>query len=219
MLKRETMPWCIDLHIHTRRYSPCAESLDPQHLPALLPRMGVSGIVITEHDHLWPRRDIDALNRELTAGRIYRGVEVSSRNGHFIVIGITSMAGITPGISARALIQTARSQDAAVILAHPHVHYSQTRCPLDVLEMPAGIDAVEVASTITVGEAAEYARECATHLGCAMVGGSDAHALSQVGRTFTFFSTLPADESELADAIRNGRCAAGRAIDSMAAAG
>lgn len=219
MVKPETIPWCIDLHVHTRRFSPCAESLDPQLLPAVLSRLGVSGIVITEHDHLWPRRDIEALNRDLPAGRIYRGVEVSSRNGHFIVIGMKTMAGIEPGVSARALIQTARSQNAAVILAHPHVHYSQTRCQLDVLEMPAGIDAVEVASTITIGEAAEYARECAEHLGCAMVGGSDAHALSQVGRTFTFFSTLPADESELADAIRNGRCAAGRAIDSMVAAG
>ena len=167
--------------------------------------------MITEHDHLWPRCDIDELNRRLPSGRIYRGVEVSSSNGHFVVIGLERMDGIRPGISARTLIRRARSQQAAVILAHPHIHYSQTQDQLAVLEMPAGIDAIEVASTMTIGEAAQQAQTCAKQIGCAMVGGSDAHALSQVGHSFTILSTLPSDESELAAVIRNGACRPGRA--------
>ncbi len=213
MEKRAKISWYIDLHVHSRRFSPCAESLDPLQLPALLSGRHLSGIVITEHDHLWPRSDIDELNRRLPSGRIFRGVEVSSSNGHFVVIGLERMDGIRPGISAQALIRKARSQDAAVILAHPHIHYSQTKNQLDALEMPAGIDAIEVASTITVGEAAQQAQACARQIGCAMVGGSDAHALSQVGQAFTTFAALPSDESELAAAIRNGACRPGRASD------
>ena len=79
----------IDLHVHTRRYSPCAEALDPDHLPERLESLGLDGLVITEHDHLWSTEDIEYLNRRMRHGRIYRGVEVSSRNGHFIVIGKT----------------------------------------------------------------------------------------------------------------------------------
>lgn len=213
MEKHAKISWHIDLHVHTRRFSPCAESLDPRQLPALLSRRPLSGIVIAEHDHLWPRCDIDELNRQLPSGRIFRGMEVSSSNGHFVVIGLERMDGIRPGISARALISKARSQKAAVILAHPHIHYSQTQDQLDVLEMPAGIDAIEVASTMTIGEAAQQAQAWARQIGCAMVGGSDAHALSQVGQSFTTFSTLPSDEKELAEAIRNGACRPGRAND------
>lgn len=78
--------------------------------------------------------------------------------------------------------------------------------------MPAGIDAIEVASTMTIGEAAQQAQTYAAQIGCAMVGGggSDAHALSQVGQSFTTFFTLPSNESELAAAIRNGACRPGR---------
>jgi predicted metal-dependent phosphoesterase TrpH len=211
--KHAKISWHIDLHVHTRRFSPCAESLDPWRLPELLSQMRLDGIVITEHDHLWPRREIDELNRSLPSTRIYRGVEVSSSNGHFVVIGLERMVGIRPGISARDLIRRARSQQAAVILAHPHIHYSQTQDQLDMLEMPAGIDAIEVASTMTTGEAAQQAQRCARQIGCAMVGGSDAHALSQVGQSFTIFSTYPSDEIALAAAIRNGACRPGRAGD------
>lgn len=213
MEEHTNIAWRVDLHVHTRRFSPCAESLDPQQLPALLSRGRLGGIVITEHDRLWPRSDIDELNRYLTSARIFRGVEVSSSNGHFVVIGLKRMDGIRPGISARALIRKARSQDAAVILAHPQIHYSQTHDQLDVLEMPAGIDAIEVTSTMTIGEASHQAKACARQIGCSMVGGSDAHALSQVGQAYTTFSTLPCDESELAAAIRSGHCRPGRAGD------
>ena len=215
MVEFENNLWRVDLHVHTRRYSPCAESLDPQQLPALLARRHLNGIVIAEHDRLWPRIDIEELNRNLPFGRIFRGVEVSSRNGHFVVIGLDRLNGIQPGISARALIKKARSQSAAVILAHPQIQYSQTQRQLDVLEMPAGIDAVEVASTMTAGSGSIQAQSVARQLGCGMVGGSDAHALSQVGRAFTIFSALPANERELAAAIREGRCTVGRVEDGV----
>lgn len=204
------MNWYIDLHVHSRRYSPCAESLDPLDLPAVLAQRHLNGIVITEHDRLWKKRDIKALNRDLKYGRIYRGVEVSSRNGHFIIIGLEHMDDIQSGISARTLIQKARSQSAAVILAHPQIHYRHTTCQLDAREMPVGIDAVEVASSVTIGPAAAQAEAFASQMGCASVGGSDAHSPSQVGLAFTAFSRLPANERELAAAIRSGCCIPGR---------
>lgn len=201
------MPWRVDLHVHTRRFSPCAESLDPERLGLRMKACGLHGVVITEHDRLWPEADIVRLNRRLVGRRIYRGVEVSSRNGHFVVIGLKHMRGIKPGISAEELVHVTHCQDAAVILAHPQITYSQMHEPLALSEMPTGIHAVEVASTVTVGRSADEVAAFARKTGLVMVGGSDAHFLEQVGQVATCFARLPTDEDELAADIRNGRCA------------
>ncbi len=202
------MQWRVDLHVHTRRYSPCAESLDAECLPEYMQHCGLHGLVITEHDHLWPEKEIRRLNRRLNGARIYRGVEVSSRHGHYLVIGLTRLDGIAPGIGAQKLIRLAREGEAAVILAHPMLRYSQMQASLDLAAVSAGVDAVEVASTVTVGRQMEEARVFARRLGCAQVGGSDAHCLAQVGREVTLFPQLPDNERELADLIRQGRCRA-----------
>lgn len=207
---KDTAPlqWRVDLHVHTRRYSPCAESLDPKRLPAAITAMGLDGVVITEHDHLWSPSEIEALNRNLSGQKIYRGVEISSRNGHFLVIGLDRLDALHPGVSARNIVRQAREQGAAVIWAHPLLEYSQISVPLNFSNMPDGIDAIETASTVTFGCQAAEVGAYARQFGYSLVGGSDAHTLSQVGKAFTLFDHLPADEKEMAAAICSGRCTA-----------
>lgn len=200
----------IDLHVHTRRYSACAEGLNPDRLPERMAQAGIDGLVITEHDYLWSREDIARLNRGLNKGRIYRGVEVSSCNGHFVVIGLQTLSGIARGIDISSLVQLARVQEAAIIWAHPQQCYSNTAAPCTFMHLPDNIDAVEVASSITEGERSREAMAMAGRMGWAQVGGSDAHILKQVGCAVTRFESLPADESALAKAIRSGRCTAQR---------
>ena len=43
----------FDLHMHTRRYSPDSV-IDPFDLVRRAQEIGLDGIVITEHDCLWP---------------------------------------------------------------------------------------------------------------------------------------------------------------------
>lgn len=200
--------WQIDLHVHTRRFSPCAESLDPLLLPQVMSRRGLHGVVITEHDHLWPPLEIAELNRSCVGKRIYAGVEISSRHGHFLVIGLDHLDNLPPGVSAHRIVREAKSQGAAVIWAHPLLKYSQIRNPIKLYNTPGGIDAIEVASTVTFGTQTDELRDHAGQKGIAMVGGSDAHSLAQVGQAFTLFAHMPADEKELAAAIRSGRCKA-----------
>jgi predicted metal-dependent phosphoesterase TrpH len=199
---------CVDLHVHTRRYSPCAEGLDPVRLVDCLAPTRLQGLVITEHDHLWASEDIAALNRSLTYGRIYRGVEVSSRNGHFIVIGLDRLPPPPPGISADDLIDYVRPSDAVVIWAHPYLMYDSTVAALSADRMPQAIDALEVASSITTGKHSRRAQALAIRRGWAAVGGSDAHTIGQVGAAYTLLTELPADEKALALAIRQGCCRA-----------
>lgn len=196
------------MHVHTRRYSPCAETLDPNQLHRIMELSDLDGLVITEHDRLWPMEDIALLNRQLENRRIYRGVEVSSSNGHFIVIGLERLVGIGPGIGIEKLLHLVEADQAAIIWAHPQLYYGNTPNPLKGGDMPEGLHAVEVASSLTVGQDILLAKALARRMNCATVGGSDAHAPGQVGCAFTLFPDLPGDEQSLAAAIRKGCCAA-----------
>jgi hypothetical protein len=212
MVEEPAFPYRIDLHVHTRRFSPCAESLDPEQLPRCIARAGLQGVVITEHDQLWPTEAVAAMNRSMTAGRIYRGIEVSSRNGHFIVIGLERLGPLAPGISVDALLGYAYRCDAAVIWAHPYLNYGAISQPLAAEDMPDAIHAVEVFSGVTRDEHSRQARSLAERRGWAAVGGSDAHSIGQVGSAYTCFAELPADEKALAAAIRQGRCRSARRL-------
>lgn len=196
----------VDLHVHTRRYSPCAECLDPAQLLQHLSPTGLQGLVITEHDHLWSGDEISELNNTLPYGRIYRGVEVSSRNGHFLVIGLKQRDLPKRGIPIDALLRHIHGKDTAIIWAHPYLNYGSLAEPLSGDEMPGRIDAVEVASSVTLGENHQKAMQMAKDRGWTAVAGSDAHALGQVGFAHTLFQELPEDETALAAAIREGRC-------------
>jgi predicted metal-dependent phosphoesterase TrpH len=198
----------VDLHVHTCRYSPCAESLDPEHLALAMRTSGLDGLVIAEHDRLWTAEDIARLNNGLGRKRIYRGVEISSRNGHFVVIGLDGLDGIQPGIGVEDLIGAIDVQQAAIIWAHPYLRYGNIASPLESSEMPRGLHAVEVASGVTHGKESAATRALARRMGWAAVGGSDAHIPGQVGCAYTLLAELPEDEKHLAAVIRKGLCTA-----------
>lgn len=200
----------MDLHVHTCRYSACAETLDPGQLPLIMARRGLHGVVLTEHDQLWSAAEIAALNRNLAGRRIYRGVEVSSRHGHFLVIGLDDLDGIRKGMAIEELAARARAAGAAVVWAHPLNNYSNTSHCLTLETMPPGIHAVETAGGRTRADSAALAMAYARRMGCTPVAGSDAHVIDQVGSAYTRFARLPRDEKALAAAIVAGRC---RTID------
>lgn len=204
--KGPSLPVRIDLHVHTRRYSACAPSLASDQIVDILNGGQLDAVVITDHDVLWPEEEIQALNTKLRRGRIYRGIEASSCNGHFVIIGIDDRHAIHPGDPLESLALAAHAQGAVVIWAHPHQRYSQITQPLDDMRLPVGIDAIEVASTVTTGEAASDAQEVAKRHGLPMVAGSDAHCLVAVGQALTRFAQLPVDEGALAELIRSGQC-------------
>ena len=205
----------VDLHVHTRRYSPCAELLDPELLVNRLRYSRLDGIVVTEHDNLWSREEIRELNAGLRGKRFYRGVEVSSSLGHFVVIGLDDLDGIEPGVSIDRLVQGARKSRAAVILVHNHLSNYTADSHFNVQSIPYGIDAIEVASTITFGANQLKAESLAKDKGWSQVAGSDAHCIDRVGHTFTAFPELPADEKTLAKAICMGMGVPLRADDSV----
>lgn len=191
----------IDLHVHTSKGSPCAESHDPLTLTDTMVKNDLQGIVITEHNTLWSQHEIEKLNTGLKNRKIYRGMEISSGNHHFILIGIGNSDKLYAGIPPDILMEIVNSQGGIVILAHP---YSGCR-KNETISYPPGLTAVEVMSTVTREEDFIKAIDSCSRHHLKPVAGSDAHCNSKVGDFYTVFPSLPANETELAVMIRKGQ--------------
>jgi predicted metal-dependent phosphoesterase TrpH len=194
------VPFAIDLHVHTRAHSECAELMPPEALPDAVRARGLSGVVIAEHDAMWSAEEMAAVASALGPDRrVYSGIEVTSAEGHIVVIGLRGMSGVEKGMTVAKLAQLAARDGAALILAHPH---RDRPSPYEVV--PPGLHAIEVCSSSTHGEATSRALALAESHGLHRVAGSDAHAPRSVGSCYTLFHALPASASELALMIRAG---------------
>lgn len=192
----------IDLHVHTSFGSACAELHHPDTLPAAMEKQELDGVVITEHNTVWPGEKIIEFNRRLPHHRrLYRGIEVSTSICHVVVIGLDCFEGIYPGMPPERLIEKAENNQAAAILVHPFLPSTGFDPERERLE---GFHGVEVASTMTHGNFRKQTLALCRKK-CAMpVAGSDAHCPSNLGKAFTVFPFLPVDEKELALMIRHG---------------
>ena len=188
----------IDLHVHTSRYSPCAECLEPGELLVAARRAGLEGVVVTEHDVLWAAEEVASLQGRVSEVRLFRGFECTVQGAHLVVIGLDDAARLYRGMRFEAAVEIARQDGAAVILAHPFRDSDLEGLPLSL------VDAVEVASTSFTADEAVRAWRLARRLGKPTVAGSDAHALPLVGWAWTELPALPGDELALAEVIRSG---------------
>src|SRR6187200_2127761 len=88
----------FDLHMHTKRYSPDSD-IDPFHLLRQAKLNGLDGIVITEHDRLWPEDELEELRAAQPDLIILGGIEVSARDGDVLCYGVTHLTGIRRGVA------------------------------------------------------------------------------------------------------------------------
>lgn len=188
----------FDLHVHTGRYSQCAETVDPYRLGEAAARAGVDGLVITEHDVLWQDEELEMLRLRTPEVRIFRGIEVTARGCHVVVIGIDDAALLERGMAPTDVVDVAHSLGGIAILAHPFRDADPAILPLQLF------DALEVASTSFSRADAVRAIELAKDLGIPPVAASDAHALGHVGWAWTELPEQPRDERQLAELLKHG---------------
>ena len=189
----------VDLHVHTRRYSGCAEFLDPWDLGAAMSNSGIDGVVLTEHDAWWSDGELGTLRKRCHPRRLYRGIELTACDGHVVALGVTGALPIDKSRSVAMTAKAVASLGGFCILVHPlrsRQDWQRTA--------PAGIGAVEIASTVTVGDTIEASRALALSWGLPTVAGSDAHALDRVGYCYTRFPVCPESEVELCRLLRAG---------------
>ncbi len=188
----------LDLHVHTGRYSQCAEFVDPYRIEEHALRAGLDGVVLTDHDVLWEEEELAVLQDLSPAVRFYRGIEVSAAEAHLVIVGLDDAGLFQRGIPVAEACAIAHRFSACVILAHPYRETDPAGVPVPL------VDAVEVGSTSFNAAEAALARRLARRFGKPAVAASDAHALSRIGWAWTEFPEEPRSEQELAAAIAAG---------------
>jgi predicted metal-dependent phosphoesterase TrpH len=190
-----------DLHVHTN-YSRDGES-SIEEILRVAEEEGLDAIAITDHD------SVDGAKRALTipsAVLVIPGIEVSTKQGHLLVLGVTEI--IPSGLDVIDTVNIARRMGALLILPHPYHIWRHGVARRKKAGMMV-VDAVEVFnSRYIVGSANNKAARIAKRLGKPCVGGSDAHNAKFVGFGRTYVDAeknIPA----ILDAIRAGKVTCG----------
>lgn len=190
-----------DLHVHTN-YSKDGES-SVEEILRQAEKEGLDAIAITDHDTVEGAKKALTLQSSVL---VIPGIEVSTKQGHLLVLGVTEI--IPPGLDVVATVEIARRMGALAILPHPyHIwrHGVARRKKAGI----AVVDAVEAFnSRYIVGSANKKAARIACRLGKPCVGGSDAHNAKFVGFGRTYIEsekTVPA----ILSAIRVGKVSCG----------
>ena len=190
----------IDLHCHTRVYSACS-ALTPDALVRAARARGLDGVVLTEHDALWPLDEIERMRRELDFV-VLRGVEVTTDAGHVLVYGLHAFSACGTLDELSGLVE---AQGALMFLAHPGRSYGTA-----AIDIPSRFASVEsqngTEGLLQNDNASAVARRCALP----GIGGSDAHSVREAGVCATRFGRPVSDEASLMEALRAGAYSACR---------
>ena len=208
----------FDMHIHTTAGSPDS-SLSPRELVSEARRIGLTGVVITEHNG-WPRHDFEDFARDLDIVLI-RANEVYTNMGHIITIGQDKIAGMVT--SVQDLREAVDNAGGFMIIAHPFRYLFEPSGILsrnilfeDPQSIPATpeeaaehtifrlVDAIEVVNGANNIAENRFAQEVAAALGFRGTGGSDAHSRQGIGLGSTMFHGDVRNERDLMEALRTG---------------
>jgi hypothetical protein len=133
---------------------------------------GLRGIAITDHDSIGG--DIEA--KELSQGEflIIPGIEVSSRDGHILGLGVSEP--IPRDLPAAETVELIKEQGGIAIAAHP---FGLGRRMGSVFK--AKFDAIEVFNSRAYFISNSLARKFAKRNNLPMTAGSDAHYPDEIG--------------------------------------
>ena len=184
----------FDLHIHSNYSSDSNLSVDDILNHAVRKRL--DGIAICDHNTVEGSLCAIQRARELNLSLIViPGIEISTSDGHLIVLGIRE--NIQSDLPVSETIMIARQKGAVVIAPHPFKKNSIGYAAKEA-------DAIETFNSRCMFGENERAKDLALSLGISEVGGSDSHLLSTIGLGFTEIDAHRSENSVL-ESIRKGK--------------
>jgi predicted metal-dependent phosphoesterase TrpH len=195
----------FDLHMHTTRHSPDSE-MDPIALVRQARKIGLDGVVITEHDWLWTEQELEELRAAVPGLVVLAGVEVTATEGHFLAYGVTNPFAVPKGIGIAELCREIHRQGGAVVAAHPF-RWGQ---PFDAIlrEQKPELDGLELMTDHMDPECRQRAAEIFRQHRLAGLGSSDAHQEATLGVCYSEFEATIRTCTDLVNAIRSRRVVA-----------
>ena len=193
----------FDLHMHTARHSPDADS-DPFELMQAAIKAGLDGVVITEHDFLWTEAELEELRASAPQLVILAGVEVTGRGGDMLCYGVTDPFALPRGITWSKLCREVHKQGGACVAAHPN-RWNQPFEQL-VAEQNPELDGIEVMSNNMDRSLRKKAQKLLEkYPRFAQLGNSDSHQPHTVGCCYTDFDADIRTTADLVAAIRGNK--------------
>lgn len=190
----------FDLHMHTARHSPDADS-DPFELMQAAVAAGLDGVVITEHDFMWTEEELEELRASAPQLVILAGVEVTGRGGDVLCYGVTNPFALPRGIAWPKLCREVHRQGGACVAAHPN-RWNQPFEKLLADQNPE-LDGIEVMSNnMDAGLRKKAAKLLEKYPRFAQLGNSDSHQLNTVGCCYTDFDADIRTNADLVAAIK-----------------
>lgn len=194
----------IDLHCHSK-YSH-DNHLEPEAVVRRALGLGLDGVCFTEHHSMkesWPIERI----RPPEGFLVFRGVEVSTDQGHLLVYGVAddswNLWGHDKILRLTKVIESVHALGGICVPAHPYRGWESVG---DEVFSLTGFDAIETHNGTNGADQNGLATEAALKLGLPSIGGSDCHYVQRVGRAVTEFENRVGTIGEMIREIRAGRC-------------
>ncbi len=186
----------IDMHTHTSVYSTDSNLLPHEALARAVER-GMDGVVLTEHDVVWPAERAAHLTEQVGI-LVLPGVEVTTELGHVLVYGLDALV---PRITdAKRLRDLCDERNALMYLAHP-ARDPGLRVPRAAMELFDGVEGLNGCDGPLQNQSA---RSRGRTRPLPPIGGSDSHALHEVGTAATEFAAAIGSLNDLMRALRSG---------------
>ncbi len=181
----------IDLHVHTTGSRDAFVEL--QQLPSIIKERGLDGVAITNHDVF-----TEAVASEVI---MIPGIEVSTREGHVIGLGVSSP--IAKGRPADETILMIHRAGGVAVIPHPFDPLSPSVNLSKLRSRPEAIETIN-SDALFFGLSAKLAKRAAERLELPMVAGSDSHIPETVGDAYTLINSNSSKVEDILNAIRAG---------------
>lgn len=202
----------VDLHAHTWPRSHDSV-LDPADMINRAKAAGLDAVVFTEHDTVWDHASIEELCAEHDF-LVLAGVEISTDDGHMLSFGIDRY--VFGMHRVKELAGYVEKGNGAMVAAHPYRRQMPwfTRGVEEydaALEKAAKNPAYEYVQALETQNGRgsdkenEFSQRLAEKLGVRSTGGTDSHAISDIGKCATYFEREIRDERELIEELKAGR--------------
>jgi predicted metal-dependent phosphoesterase TrpH len=202
----------IDLHAHTWPRSHDSV-LNPEDLIVRAKAAGLDAICFTEHDTVWDQKAIDELSAKHSF-TVLAGVEISTDDGHILAFGIDRY--VFGMHRARELAGYVEAADGVMVAAHPYRRqmpwFSRNDDEyLSALQKASQNPAYQYVAALEElngrgsDKENEFSRRLREIMDLPGTGGTDSHAISDIGRCATYFEKDVRDERELIAELKAGR--------------
>jgi len=189
----------IDLHCHSEH------SLDASPPVKLLAKTAsernLDGFIISDHNTIDGWNDIKEVTKKFPDIKIYRGVEISAKEGHVLAIGIQEL--VPRGLSLAETIDLIHEQGGIASPTHP---FDFLRSGVGEMCFDLPIDSIETHNgSVLIPQFNYKAQLMAKKYNLPGIGGSDSHTFRELGLGFTECTYLPDDENDLIKQIKQGK--------------